>query len=886
MGGGDEARADGGGAEAGRGDEGAPTPPAADVLIVSHTHWDREWYRTFEAFRARLVDTVDQVLAQLDEDPGWKFLLDGQSIVVEDYLAVRPGSGDRLVDAVRSGRLAIGPWYVQPDSLLPSGESHVRNLLEGRLVAEQYGGSSQVAYAPDSFGHPAQFPQLFAGFGLGPFVHWRGNGNELDRLGPVHIWQAPDGSEVVEYVLARGYFDAAGLPADPEAAAQVLAGIVRGATDVHRAPVVLMNGVDHMYPQPHTASIAEHLAPMIDGNVRRGLLDDLRTTVDPGDRRRFTGELLGGRLANLLPGVWSSRLGLKLADRRAERALVAWAEPFAALGRALGLVDESPSLRSARRALLANQAHDSIGGCSQDEVHRQMTGRYATATELADETAARVLQRLAGLGPDRHVPWDTRVGLAVFNPSPHPRTDVVRVPLDGVPLYGITHAGADVHPLAMAAGTVAGYEVDGHPVRVVRSDDPDRVRMVEDWPALDVELLVTDVPAFGYRRVELVPSVAHDDTVDDGRTIDDGRGLEVEAADDGTFTVRTDGRVLTGLVGIDDSGDRGDTYDYDPVADDPGVRLVAVDVRRLRHPSGIQRLVVTRRLVVPARVVPGRDRRSDDTVELTVVTEARLAPGVGRVDLHVSTDNPARDHRLRLLFPTGEPTESFLAASTFDTVVRSTSPQDDEGWWHRAPATFPHQGWVAANGLVVGAPGLPEAEVTPDGTIAVTLLRAVGWLSHLELTTRPVPAGPAMEAPGAQCPDGITTDLFLRVVDPSATGGIGAALAADERGLRAVPAGSRPLLAEGTELVRLAPDELVLSALKPAEDGDGIVLRVLNPTDETVVATVDLGLPVTSVESSRLDETPDGRPLASEGSRLELPVGPHQLRSVRVRTTP
>jgi alpha-mannosidase len=101
-----------------------------------------------------------------------------------------------------------------------------------------------------------------------------------------------------------------------------------------------------------------------------------------------------------------------------------------------------------------------------------------------------------------------------------------------------------------------------------------------------------------------------------------------------------------------------------------------------------------------------------------------------------------------------------------------------------------------------------------------------------------------------------------------------------------VPAGSRPLLAEGTELVRLAPDELVLSALKPAEDGDGIVLRVLNPTDETVVATVDLGLPVTSVESSRLDETPDGRPLASEGSRLELPVGPHQLRSVRVRTTP
>jgi alpha-mannosidase len=868
------------------GDDAAPAPVAADVLIVSHTHWDREWYRTFEAFRARLVDTVDRVLDQLDEDPGWSFLLDGQSIVVEDYLAVRPGSRDRLVAAVASGRLAIGPWYVQPDSLLPSGESHVRNLLEGRLVAERHGGSSRVAYAPDSFGHPAQFPQLFAGFGLGPFVHWRGNGNELDHLGPVYVWQAPDGSEVVDYVLARGYFNAAGLPDDPDAAAEALVGVVRGTADVERAPVVLMNGVDHMYPQPHTAAVARRLAALVDGDVRRGLLDDLRTSVDPDDRQRYTGELLGGRLANLLPGVWSSRLDLKLANRRAERALVAWAEPFAAIGRALGLADETPSLRSARRALLANQAHDSIGGCSQDEVHRQMAGRSATATELADETTARMLQRLAGLGPDRHVPWDTRVELAVFNPSPRPRTDVVRVPLDGFPLYGITYADVDVHPLSMAAGTVAGYEVDGRPVRLLRSDDPDRVRMLEDWPALDVELVVADVPAFGYRRIELVPSDAHDDVADAGRTITDGQGLDVEAADDGTFTVRSGGRVLTGLAGVDDAGDRGDTYDFDPVADDPGGRLVAVDVRRLRHPSGIQRLVVTRRLEVPERVAPGRDRRADDTVELTLVTEARLAPGVGRVDLRVTADNPARDHRLRLRFPTGVPTASFLAATTFDTAVRSTAPPDDSGWWHRAPPTFPHQGWVAANALVVGAPGLPEAEVTPDGTIAVTLLRSVGWLSHLELTSRPIPAGPAMEAPGAQVADGITADLTLRLVDPSDPGPIGAVAAADERGLRAVPAGPDPLLAEGTGFLRLAPDVLVLSALKPAEDGDGAVLRVLNPTDEAVVATVDLGLPVASAVSVRLDETPDGRPLGAEGSRLELDVGPHQLRSVQIRVTP
>ena len=155
-----------------------------DCLLVSHTHWDREWYRTFQAFRARLVDTVDRVLDLLAADPGWRFLLDGQSVIVEDYLDVRPGRRAELEAACRAGRLAVGPWYVQPDSLLPSGEAHVRNLLEGRRVAATIGAASRVAYTPDSFGHPAQLPQLFAGFGLGPFVYWRGKAPRSTRSGP------------------------------------------------------------------------------------------------------------------------------------------------------------------------------------------------------------------------------------------------------------------------------------------------------------------------------------------------------------------------------------------------------------------------------------------------------------------------------------------------------------------------------------------------------------------------------------------------------------------------------------------------------------------------------------------------------------------------------
>ena len=129
-----------------------------------------------------------------------------------------------------------------------------------------------------------------------------------------------------------------------------------------------------------------------------------------------------------------------------------------------------------------------------------------------------------------------------------------------------------------------------------------------------------------------------------------------------------------------------------------------------RHPSGIQRLVVTRTFAVPVGLTPDRERRADETVALTLRTEARVAPGVARVDLHVDLDDPAADHRLRLLFPTGAETATFRTATTFGVANRATEPPEAHGWLHPPPPTFPHQGWIEANGLVVATPGLPEGD--------------------------------------------------------------------------------------------------------------------------------------------------------------------------------
>jgi len=153
-------------------------------VMVSHTHWDREWYRTFQSFRARLVDTVDRVLDLVRDDSGFHFQLDGQTIVLEDYLAVRPERRDELAAAVDAGRIAIGPWYVQPDSFLPSGEAHVRNLLEGRRVASAYGRCESVAYTPDSFGHPAQFPRSSPASAWAPSSIGAATGTRLPSFPP------------------------------------------------------------------------------------------------------------------------------------------------------------------------------------------------------------------------------------------------------------------------------------------------------------------------------------------------------------------------------------------------------------------------------------------------------------------------------------------------------------------------------------------------------------------------------------------------------------------------------------------------------------------------------------------------------------------------------
>lgn len=245
-----------------------------------------------------------------------------------------------------------------------------------------------------------------------------------------------------------------------------------------------------------------------------------------------------------------------------------------------------------------------------------------------------------------------------------------------------------------------------------------------------------------------------------------------------------------------------------------------------------------------------------------------------RCDVHL--DNRAPDHRLRLRFPTGAPVDEFEAASTFDVSTRTTAPVDATGWVHPAPRTFVQQGFVAANGLVVGAPGLPEAEVTPAGEVLITLVRSVGQMARLSLRTRPVPAAPDMPAPGAQTIGPVDAVITIATSPADAR--------AAEIGLRAVLGDAHPVLEAGTSLLALDADASVLSACKPGREPGSIVVRVLNPTDTDDDVTLTFGVDIANVTSVRLDETPDGRDVAVDGRRVSLRVGPHALRTISVQT--
>jgi hypothetical protein len=951
-------------------------PRTLRIVVVPHTHWDREWYRTHEQFRVRLVALVDELLDLLERDPAFRhFMLDGQTIVVDDYLEVRPHARARIEKLVREGRIAVGPWHVLPDEWLVSGEALIRNLRLGLAKADALGGAMRVGYAPDQFGHIGQLPQLFASFGFPAAVLWRGVGADVDRT--LFSWEGPDGTRIPVVYLMHGYGNAVNLPTDPAAlAARIESEAASLAKRSDVATLLFMNGSDHERPTPALpraleAVRAQHLEgiDVVIGSLAEFVAKALAEA--PATLPRHRGELRSGLRSPLLPGCASARASQKLREFANDRLLTRYLEPLAAWLGALGGDADPETIAFAWRVALENHPHDSVCGCSIDAVHAQMETRYDRVAEIAGAQLERVTAALARYVAVPRAAYGKGTGapILVWNPNaagaagvcaeidalvplsksgaPRPfhlrRADGTRIPVaadvlrpagarhagvfecrgvlallpglrrefDGLYANGIDveRRGERLHARIRLGDTPDPHfdlETERRALQALLADDSIRDVAVETWQPPRLRLRFVDqLPGHGLRAYRIAVGAAESSDavvatpLADGGAFIENAAWRVEVDGSGRVTLDSKAhrlRIEDALVVVSE-GDRGDEYNFDAV---PGGVVVdrperaRVRITRRGAAEGMLRIDATYR--VPRALAPSRDARTERRVALPVTLELRLCAGLDRVDVALTVDNTVQDQRLRLHCRAPFAPERFEVESAFEIAERPIAPAPDSFGSPR-PSEFPigavpqrsFATLVGAGGLAltVANRGVAEVEALPEpngqGALALTVLRAVGWLSRADLWLRPGPAGPGLATPGAQVPGPHRIELSLRLHQQGDVRRI-----AEAHGFAFPPLAfvgfedGSGALTDGARLVAVDDPLVLVSAVEACTGGDA-ELRLVNASGEARSLRIGWGAPARSLRivdlAGRDGRTTSFSPDSTNAGPITL--GPWQIVTLR-----
>ncbi|NIM51185.1 MAG: hypothetical protein GTO22_18360 [Gemmatimonadales bacterium] len=827
------------------------------------------------------------------------FLLDGQTVLLQDYLAVRPQQADRVAALVRAGKLVVGPWYVLADELLSSDEGLVRNLLVGRADGRRYGDWLALGYSPDAFGHPAALPTILAGFGIEYAMVLRGYGGEPGQERDLFRWIGPDGAAVLAYHFPPAGFEiGVNLPEERAALRQRWEEMRAMLAPRAVASVLLvMNGADHHALQPGVHRIVARLNELVDDHEFRLASPAKYFAALPAalDVPEVRGELrFSYRYSWTLQGVHSTRCRRKQAVAEAERLMLRWAEPQAALAWIGGGPDRRPLLDVAWRAHLLNCFHDSIGGCTTDEVARDVACR---AGQVSVEARGILVDALHDrLDQDRvrarHSTDRWSPTLVLVNPSPSQRSGVVEATIAlfrervvvGRPAdrRGMPAPAWPAPPSLVASdGTVAPLQVlDWYP-GFERLDSPRDYPIQDEVAAFRVALEVHDVPALGTKAFHVQSKPAQTSTGEhvwvSGRRLL-GAWFSVEQGSEPGFSIhdRAGDRWFTGVGAIVSERDEGDSYTFEP---EPGDRP-------LHAQWGSTRAVWNGPLVAAV----ARDFTVGDRARGMLY--ARLDARSRLVRLVVEGENLRGNHRLRMVFPLPEGCsgEQCIADMQYGPVfrVRETFSVDDfpREWPVRAAPM--HRYVSVPGGLTVFARGLFEYELK-EGAVAVTLLRAVGDLSRGNLRSRPGHAGWPSVTPEAQELGKFRAELA--VAPRSVTRDSSPAEWAEIEGLADefhAPLASL-MLQYGIEVPdvvvgpELEGDGLAFKAAKPSEGGDALVLRCVNLTSSAIRGAWKVPFPVVRARRVRLDETGQGELALSEGgTRLEFEAAPREVVTVQV----
>lgn len=820
------------------------------VHITPHMHWDREWYFTTEESRILLVNNMEEILTRLEQDDEYKYyVLDGQTAVLEDYFAVVPENRSRVKALVERGKLIIGPWYTQTDTTIVSGESIVRNLMYGIRDCMAFGEPMKIGYLPDSFGMSGQLPHIYNGFGITRTMFWRGCSERHGTDKTEFLWQSQDGSEVTAQVLPLGYAIGKYLPEDEAGLRKRLDSYfeVLEKASVTKA-ILLPNGHDQMPLQQNIFAVMEKLREIYPQRLFvMGRFEEVFDRIDAhrDDLATLKGEFIDGKYMRVHRTIGSTRMDIKIAHARIENKIVNILEPLATLAWTLGFDYHHGLLEKMWKEILKNHAHDSIGCCCSDKVHREIVSRFELAEDMADNLARFYMRKIVD-----NMPQSDADKLVMFNLMPWPREEVMNTTI---------RLRASQFRLLDDKGNVIPYFI-----RSARELDPGLIdRQIVHYgnyePFMEFDIQLSQIlPSMGYRTLFIEPNVA-------GKVLSAGENTEsllenafwqIDVNDDGSLRLRDKetGLIYDRVLEIEESSDDGDEYDYSPSREE--WRLTSAQGEHefeVTHEGWQSRAVIRHRIAVPANLAERAARQRNGYLDAEF--EITLSRNSRRIDVAVRLDNQADDHRVRVLIPTPFATREVLADTQFGTISRPVQDAAMQNWqeegWKEAPVPVWNLLNYAVlqekrNGLALFTEGLREFEVVGDEqkAFALTLLRGVGVLGKEDLLLRPGrPSGIKMPVPDAQVrgPLSCRFSLFSFSGTPENAGVAQQAQSwlTPVQCYNKIPWDAMKLnrasltTPESYSLLALSPTGCVLSAIKKAEDRDELILRLFNPSQSS-----------------------------------------------------
>lgn len=732
-----------------------------DVYYFSGTHWDREWYQTFQEFRFRLVKVLDGVVKNMEENADFGvFHADGQTIILEDYAEINPEGAEKLKALIAADRVKAGPWYVMPDEFILSGESLIRNLMMGHRLARKWGAKEawKFGYICDIFGHIAQTPQIFNGFDIHYSLFCRGAG----KTAPYFIWESPDGSQCLNFRMGdkNGYGEyclnvldkARGMELNSleeiEKKNKEYMEFLFSLTDI---PIyVIMDALDHMpmhEDAPKYQAQIERLFPearvyqadLIEAGRRLEQYRD-RMEVRKGEMNTTMKNTFGHLISNTLSSYYTIKKANDICQAQMEKVI----EPMLALGTMTGYDCPRAYVSTAYRYLIQNHPHDSICGCSITQVHKDMEYRFDQVMEISDALKNDFMwenQRAYLMDSEAK---ETVGILTVYNTLTFARDGVIEADLLMKRNYPTTYS----EPF--------GYEVLNS-FRILDSEDRELpyqiVKIQRDYTSRvkDQYTQRTDqyrvafrakLPACGKREFKIAPSETPSrylKTMTAGDDYMENEHLRVTVTPNGELDIldKKTGRVYENQLRLLDDAEIGDGWFHAGCREDRLVSSAGIPAVIERIECGIARTSfrITKELILPEAVFRNAAslRRSGKTVRCKAAFTVSLEENARAVDVKLCFDNQARDHRLRLSMPTGVKRDTYFAGQAFYCCQRPAAIDFDTETWAEPEVREKAMNGIAGmrnadgTGLAfVARGGLHECAAQDDekGTIAVTLLRA------------------------------------------------------------------------------------------------------------------------------------------------------------------